>query len=175
MLCQKCQKNEATYHYHENIGGAEKTLHLCRTCRQEAEQAGDIGNTDLTLHSMFESFFGDPMIGLFDGMLLPMQTRTPVKEKKCTCGMTLRELTHTRMAGCPLCWTTFGKELASSIAAIHGKAAHTGRSHAKKREADELRRRIEALTKERDAAVAQENYERAAQIRDEIRGVKNEG
>lgn len=172
MLCEKCMKNEATYHYRENVNGAEKSFHLCRTCREAMEQSGEISNADLALHSMFGSFGTDPVTGLLDGLFAPMQIRTPVQEKTCACGMTLREFSRSKLAGCPRCWTTFGKELAASVAGFHTKAAHTGRIPGKFRETADLKKRIEALVHERDAAVAQENYERAAQLRDEIRALK---
>ena len=175
MLCEKCKTNEATYHYHENVNGAEKTYHLCRTCRDELEKSGEIGGSDLAMHPLFESFFADPMGGsLLNSLFAPVQSRMPTAEKKCTCGMTLREFSRTGMAGCPACWETFGRELAQTIAGIHGKTAHTGRVPAKMREKLSVKQRIEELERERTDAVKAENYERAAQIRDELKQLRGE-
>ena len=35
MLCQKCQKKEATTYYQETVNGKTTTLHLCEDCAKE--------------------------------------------------------------------------------------------------------------------------------------------
>ncbi|MGO2100463.1 ATP-dependent Clp protease ATP-binding subunit [Vagococcus salmoninarum] len=35
MLCQKCQKNDATIHLYANLGGERKQIDYCQTCYQE--------------------------------------------------------------------------------------------------------------------------------------------
>ncbi|MBP1041476.1 AAA family ATPase [Vagococcus sp. BWB3-3] len=42
MLCQKCQKNEASIHLYANVGGERKQLDYCQSCYQElkAQQQG---------------------------------------------------------------------------------------------------------------------------------------
>ena len=49
MLCEICNKNEATIHIQEIVGGKKKSLHLCSACAA-AKQHGagmDIGPFDL--------------------------------------------------------------------------------------------------------------------------------
>lgn len=175
MLCERCKKNEATYHYHENVNGAEKAYHLCRTCREEMEKSGEIGSSDLGMHPLFESFFTEPVGGtLFGSLFAPARSQISSAEKKCSCGMTLREFSRTGMAGCPACWTTFGRELQQTVGGIHGRTEHTGRVPAKMREKLSVKQRIEELEKERAEAVKAENYERAAQIRDELKQLRGE-
>ena len=38
MKCEKCQKNEATVFYRENINGKEAKYHLCPKCASELEK-----------------------------------------------------------------------------------------------------------------------------------------
>lgn len=173
MLCEKCKKNEATYYYHENVNGAEKAYHLCRDCKEEMEKKGELGDVDLNLSSMFDSFFADPFKGtLFGSLFAPVRSQIPSAEKKCTCGMTLRELSANGMVGCPGCYETFARELAGTVQGIHGRAAHTGRVPARFREKADLKKKIETLEAERQEAVKTENYERAAQIRDELKKLR---
>lgn len=175
MLCEKCKKNEATYYYHENVNGAEKTYHLCRDCKDEMEKKGELGDVDLGMGSMLDSFFADPFKnGLFGSLFTPVRSQISTAEKKCTCGMTLREFSQSGMAGCPACYDTFAKELATTVNSIHGRTAHTGQVPAKFREKISLKQKIEALEKERQEAVKNENYERAAEIRDELKKLKDE-
>ena len=41
MLCERCKKKDATFYYHENVNGAEKTYSLCRDCADEMEKRGE--------------------------------------------------------------------------------------------------------------------------------------
>jgi len=174
MLCERCKKNEATYYYHENVNGAEKAYHLCRECKEDMEKKGELGDIDLSMGSMFDSFFANPMqSGLFGSLFAPVRTQIQSGEKKCSCGMTLRELSANGMVGCPECYETFARELAGTVRSIHGRNAHNGRVPAKFREKLSVKQKIEALEQERLEAVKNENYERAAEIRDELKKLRD--
>jgi len=175
MLCERCKKNEATYYYHENVNGAEKTWHLCRDCKEDMEKKGELGDVDLNMNSLFESFFSDPLKGsLFGSLFAPVRSQIQSGEKKCSCGMTLRELSSVGMVGCPDCYETFAKELAGMVQGIHGRNTHKGRLPAGFREKLGVKQKIETLEKERLEAVKNENYERAAEIRDELKKLRSE-
>lgn len=175
MLCERCKKNEATYYYHENVNGTEKTYHLCRDCKEEMERNGELGDVDLNMNSMFDAFFADPFKGsLFGSLFAPGRNQIASGEKKCSCGMTLRGLSSGGMVGCPECYKTFERELAGTIRNVQGRNAHTGRVPAKFREKLGVKQKIEALEKERLEAVKNENYERAAEIRDELKKLRDE-
>lgn len=184
MLCEKCKKNEATFYYHENVNGAEKTYRLCADCAAELEKSGEIEtlSTDKLFDSFFEEFenpfksMNKMLSGFFgeSGGLLSSSRHT-TEEKKCkTCGMTLREFAESGMAGCPDCYAAFAKELEPTISRVQGKRAHIGRAPSGMREKIEQKHRIDELEAERKEAVKNENYERAAEIRDELRRLRGE-
>lgn len=54
MLCERCKKNEATFYYHENINGKQKTYRLCPECEAEMEKNGELKEFDAD--KMFEGF-----------------------------------------------------------------------------------------------------------------------
>ena len=180
MLCEKCGKNEATFYYHENVNGKEKSFRLCGECREELEKNGEL--KDLKNNPFFEqmdAFFADPfpsMHSLLDGFLGKGETRGLTGESKLCprCGMTLRELSSGGMAGCAQCYETFAKELEPTLGRLRARnaAAHTGRVPARFREKLEGKRRIEALEAEQKEAIRNENYERAAEIRDELKKLR---
>lgn len=182
MLCEKCKKNEATFYYHENLNGNEKTCRLCSECAAEMEKKGEIGHTSADkafegLDSFFsDGIFGDPfksMNNLLAGFFTPGVKQVQAAEKKCPdCGLTFREFAANGMAGCPKCYETFAKELEPTISKLHGKSTHTGRVPAKFREKLDLRNKIEALEAEQQNAIRDENYERAAEIRDELKKLR---
>lgn len=182
MLCEKCKKNEATFYYHENINGSEKTYHLCTECADEMEKKGEIGHTGMDktfegLDSFFsDGIFGDPfksMNNLLAGFFGNGVKQVQSAEKKCPdCGLTFREFAANGMAGCPKCYETFAKELEPTLTRVHGRSSHNGRVPSKFREKADMKRKIESLEAEQQNAIQNENYERAAEIRDELKRLR---
>lgn len=187
MLCERCKKNEATFYYHENVNGNEKTYSLCADCAAELEKKGelkkpgsfgDLGAWGGLFGDMNETF-GSLLDGdLFGSLFAPSKTRQLAersREKKCPlCGMTLSDFAREGKAGCPTCYDTFADELEPTIGRIHGKTTHVGRTPIKQREKKELRERIRALEAEQKEAIHAENYERAAEIRDELKSLRGD-
>lgn len=175
MLCERCKKNEANYYYRENVNGTEKAYHLCAECAAELEKTGEIkgmGND-----SFFDGFFGgSPMNSVFASLFAPTarEKRSQLKEKtKCTlCGASFEDLAREGKAGCPKCYEIFADELEHSIARIHGRTCHTGKEPQKYREKNETKRKITALEAELKESIQTENYERAAELRDEIKALR---
>lgn len=176
MLCEKCKKKEATVFYEETINGSSRSYSLCSDCADEMQESGE-----LTLH---KGFFGTSSIGsltdgLFGGLFtIPDTVRT--SRKLCPlCHASLESLKRSGRVGCPRCYDTFADELRGSIRAIHGAVKHVGKSP-KKREAAqapqaETNTHLDTLKVELKAAIAEENFEKAAALRDEIRAIEKEG
>ena len=78
------------------------------------------------------------------------------------CGMRESEVTKTGKVGCAQCYKTFQDILEPYVHRIHGNTIHTGRRPSRNRKLDELRL---ALKK----AVETQEFERAAQLRDQIK------
>ena len=86
--------------------------------------------------------------------------------------MTYKELASDGMAGCADCYTAFSKELESTVAKLHGHVNHRGRMPSRFREKQELKEKIASLEREREEAVKNEDYERAAVLRDQLRELR---
>lgn len=167
MLCQKCNKNEATVHVRQTVNGVKTEMMLCAGC------AGMEGGYSFFKDDLFSGFFSDSILGM----------RRSEEQKKCPrCGLTRRELAASGRAGCAACYEFFAPELDKIIYGIHGNARHNGSApvcHAeqmeKKKKLDELKNKIEALKKEQQEAIAEQNYEKAAELRDRIRALEEGG
>lgn len=167
MLCEKCKKNNAEVYYSENINGKETKYALCRECAEKMK--GELG---FQIPSLFhDSFFGGDIGSLIGSMLVPQKSqKTAATRKKCDlCGMTFDDLRREGKAGCPRCYDTFGDELERTVAGIHGGTRHTGRVPAKYRAKQETAEQIAELRRQIGEAVAAEDYEKAATLRDQIR------
>jgi protein arginine kinase activator len=174
MNCDNCHKYEASVHYQQVINGKASELHLCEKCASEkgmislsTQNAGHFGN-------LLSGFLGEDEI-LGKGKKVKL---------KCKCGWTNIDLKKTGYLGCPLCYKTFNRALTPLLRRIHGSNKHIGKIPTKitftepviaEKEAaeplgapgniDEFLR----LKRELDAAVKEERYEEAANLRDRIK------
>ncbi|MDR3645216.1 MAG: UvrB/UvrC motif-containing protein [Clostridia bacterium] len=166
MLCERCGKNPATTYYKEVVNGKTKEIHLCSECAEELGNGlfqGMNGFADFGLSSLLGSLFAQSM---------PVPATSV---KRCSsCGTSFEELAQNAQAGCANCYKEFYTQLLPSIERIHGKTRHIGKVPAsaskelrQHRELEELRQRLA------DAVNAQE-YEKAAELRDKIRGLEGE-
>ena len=76
--------------------------------------------------------------------------------------------------GCADCYDTFYEKLKPSLYRIHGRASHVGKTSSSYDAVSARKERIRELSEQMKEAVATENFERAAEIRDEIKSLKGE-
>lgn len=175
MLCEKCKKNNATVFYEESINGKTRSYSLCADCAKELEKNGEIS----LQHTPADGFFGTLGFGnindsLFSSLFgLPENTRT--SQKTCPlCHATFDDFRRHGKAGCPLCYNTFADELRGTVRSIHGSVKHIGRAPAKFKKRSENRTRLSELKQKLKNAIADENFEAAAELRDQIRALESE-
>ena len=162
MLCQNCGKNEATTHIKRIVNGETAELHLCTSCAEHLGYADMFSGFGFNISSFLNSFFPD-------SSLLP----SGKKELSCpTCGFTFEDIIRTGMMGCADCYGTFYDKLKPSLSRIHGRATHVGKVSTSFDSEDDIRARIRSLNEEMQEAIRTQNFERAAELRDEIKSLK---
>ena len=87
------------------------------------------------------------------------------------CGETYAEFQKTGMLGCAACYQAFRRELEPVITRVQGRTQHAGRRPPVSEEEQARQTRMEELRTLMEAAVAQENFEEAARLRDELRAM----
>ena len=75
------------------------------------------------------------------------------------------------MLGCAECYHAFQKELTPLITRMQGRAQHAGRRPPVSEEEQARMSRMEELRALMEAAVATENFEEAARLRDELKAL----
>ncbi len=174
MLCQKCQKKQATTHYQQTVNGETTEYHVCSDCAKELGLLGNVGFSQM--FSPFDLHFGDLFSGMFGAPTGPQQLGGASLSTVCPkCGVTLREIMDSGRLGCNECYRTFYRELAPSIEKIHGKATHSGKVPRSAGAALQNRRKAEQLKAELAQAIREENFEKAAGLRDQIKALESEG
>jgi protein arginine kinase activator len=163
MLCQDCNQNESSVHLTQIVNNKKLVLNLCKDC---AEKRG--------FHSPFEHM-PFPLAELVTGMVAKTTPaaktgRKSQKVKKCSgCGMSFDDFGKSGRLGCGQCYRTFRPEMADLLRKIHGAPKHRGKSLIGE---GELMQPMKEETKLRDElrrAVENEEFEKAASLRDQIR------
>jgi len=161
MLCENCQKNEATIHLTEIVDGARSEMHLCEHCAQEQ---GIAVKSQIPINELLGSLLAsqpsdEELFGLSD------------KELSCPhCGFTLEQYRKEAVLGCPYDYEIFEKALLPLIKKAHnGKTTHRGKVPSKMPEDAKKQVEISNLRQQLESAVQSEDYELAAKLRDKIK------
>ncbi len=158
MLCESCKKRQATVVFKEVVGDAIKQYHLCPECAQDKEFDSPKTQESASHTDMFLHMAKDLSSGLKTGGRL-----------RCTCGLTFAQFKTTGKLGCAECYTSFGEKLKPLFKRIHGATRHVGKIITKDEEYLRVRREILKLEDRLRRAVAKEDFEKAAKLRDEIK------
>ncbi|MDD3642107.1 MAG: UvrB/UvrC motif-containing protein [Candidatus Krumholzibacteria bacterium] len=164
MLCQFCKTRTATIHFTNVDGGDVQKIHICRQC---AEEKG----FEYLKKSNFEKH--DLIAGLMDDPAAPPRSGHRTANRCPTCGRTYAAFSKSASLGCSKCYECFGADIAKVLKRIHGNARHLGKVPRRFcTDGATTRRRLKELRSTLRAAVESENYERAAELRDEIESLR---
>lgn len=178
MICERCQKKKASVIHRDLHAGRLSVRHLCAECTEVLESTGELQDISAVLPPYMAPLSED------GGGRFPFFSAGKVSEggakarnhPKCPlCGMNLSDLLSGGRAGCPRCYEVFSDTLSGAISAMHGAQTHIGRVPAAVRVRKERGVRLAALRECLREAVASEQYERAAGLRDEIRALESDG
>lgn len=187
VKCDKCD-NEATVHEVNIKGGKRHEKHLCEKCARD--QGVSIVHAGPSVEHLLETFIAlkpdasiTPTPGGEAGSSAKAASGAP---PACSaCGRTFAQFRSTGVLGCPQCYSVFENQLGPLLSRAHEGGTHhvgkTPRSMASSvagavpvacRDAPDLERRLALLRVSLDEAVAGEQYEKAAKIRDELQRVQ---
>lgn len=163
MKCYRCS-NPATLHVTEIIKNVPHELHLCEECAQQylanpkssfPQASEDDEEADVNEEVQAE-------LEEIDKLVCP------------NCGISFKEFRGQGRLGCPHDYIAFQEELLPLLENIHGETQHVGRIP--KRAPEDSRKQFQIIKLKNDLrqAVAEESYEKAAEIRDEIQKLERE-
>jgi len=164
MLCQICGKNPATVHYTEAHDNKMSEIHVCENCAEEK------GFQQSAKQHQFD--IGELLAGMVDTMTSTEEER--VGHVQCPeCGLPYSGFKETGRLGCAKCYAAFQFQLRPLLRRIHGDTRHRGKVPVRDGEGVSRTRQIQRLHDELQRAVEREDFERAAEIRDEIRRLES--
>ncbi len=158
-LCERCKKAKATFHL-TNIEptGAKLERHLCDRCA--AEEGLLPAKTTVDLNELLENFIATSKAGGGDLNNLVCEN----------CGISYVEFRNQGLLGCANDYTAFKEHINRLLERTHdGATHHTGKAPKTTGATVKPRPDLRRLKRQLDEAVAAEDYERAARLRDRIR------
>lgn len=168
MLCDECRQREATVHLTKIVNNEKTEAHLCDECaRQRSDQF--LIEPSFTFHNILSGLFEPETVGLASG------SRRVVQRMRCeNCGLSFADFRRLGHLGCSRCYDQFGQQLEPVLRRIHGATRHVGKVPKRAATGLRLRRDLRRLEEELQEAIAKEEYERAAQLRDRIRQLREQ-
>jgi len=161
MLCCICKEKEAKVHLTQIVGEKMQKVDLCDECAKHK------GVNDPAGFSL-----ADLLLGL--GASQEMEQASGGPELKCpSCGFTQADFKKAGRLGCSECYVTFADGLEALLKSMHKGTKHVGKIPHALQQTRDLSEKLKSLQKKLDKAVAEEDFEQAAVVRDEIKTMKD--
>ena len=179
MKCEACAKREATVAYTHIVDDVKKTMFLCSVCA--GERAGDV-----PARPPSEGQDVPELVKEIKLELPNIEGPEEVGGLACSvCGTGYEEFKKAGRLGCYECYRAFAPQLERLLKRIHGASQHLGKAPIAEQpapakpsasgshplSADQLDQLRDELAK----AVSEEAFEEAAQLRDRIRELEEQG
>jgi protein arginine kinase activator len=177
MTCDICGKKKATVHLTEIVDEQASEMHLCEECARQK-------NTQM------EQQFGlaDLLAGLSDANKIPASKEGEKNVLKCSrCGLLYEDFRKFGRLGCGECYTSFKEHLTGLLRKIHGSNEYLGKTPVTYKEKEKKvtgtisegatipflpAETLSDLKKQLQSAIALEDFEKAALLRDKIRALE---
>ncbi len=164
MNCQFCKKAPATVYYTQIVANEVKKVNLCDACAKEK------GVNDPTSFSI-----ADVLLGLGAAQKMEEATAAAGSETTCpVCGFTQADFKKTGRLGCAKCYEVFADGLEQLLKGMHRGTQHRGKITPALRRSAEAGALLDKLEADLKTAITREEFERAAQLRDEIKQARKD-
>lgn len=162
MMCDECGIRPAVISLTTIANGEKQERKLCISCMAKLKK--QLPNLDLS-----------GLVGLMSGFLEAANAGQEAEiEPDITCeacGTTYSEFRNTGLLGCAQCYKAFHEPLEALLKRIHGQTHHAGRVPGGRAGQISLKFDIDRLKQQLVRAIAAEEYEQAAALRDQIRAL----
>ncbi len=165
MICEVCKKKPAKIHVTQIKDKQKISIHICQDCAHEKGVAGPAINTSFSVEQLLAGFVKSQAT---ESAEINMQ------QTCSSCGLSYRAFKESGRLGCSLCYDTFAEQLKPLLQKIQKETRHVGKVPNKGDAQLVLKRNVSDLRLQLKEAVSQENFELAANLRDQIRQMEEE-
>lgn len=156
-------------HFTKIINGEKTEIHLCEHCAQEK-------GTEFMISGTSGFAINNLLAGLFNlnSNIEQLNQNNPIQSGEIIqcdrCGMTLNQILNIGRFGCAHCYKAFQEQLNPLLRRLHGgNWKHNGKIPQRSGGVLNIRKKIDILKETLQTLVAKEEFEKAAEVRDEIR------
>lgn len=159
MKCQRCPK-QATLHITEVLGEDKfEEVHLCEDCAKKY---------------LYEPQQKKAQAKAAEAAAALADEGDGLGEKQCAaCGIKFVEFRNHGRLGCPHDYDAFRDDLLPLLESVHGETKHAGKAPRRQPTARPAPPELAQLRKALQQLVADEQYEDAARVRDQIRRLED--
>lgn len=157
MQCEICKNKDANVHLKQVCNGIIREVHVCQDC---AAKHGFDAQSQLSLTDF-----------LFGVSSHQQEALLPGADKSCpVCHARWADFNKSSRLGCAACYEAFAAELEPVLTSMHAKDQHVGKAPAGR----VVNIEAAALRKALGDAVAAQNFEEAAGLRDRLKALEAE-
>ena len=166
MKCHDCGERDGKVHLTQIVNNEKVVFHLCRECAAKRGFHSPLDNIPF------------PLANFLSGMLTkeepghPEQTTVGPDLVCPNCGLSFEEFSRLGRFGCGQCYKTFRDKLQGLLRKIHGSSLHRGKLPPMLSEEGTVIREHERLEEELKRAIDDEDFERAADLRDKLKSLR---
>ncbi|OLN23133.1 hypothetical protein BTO30_06345 [Domibacillus antri] len=167
MICQECHERPAALHFTKTVNGEKTEVYLCEKCAHEKGEYLFSGHPAFSLNNLLGGLFNPE----------PLFSSKPAfheEEARCEkCHMTFQQFLQTGKFGCANCYTAFDSKLIPILKRLHGgNTMHHGKIPERMGGTLHLQKELQQLREQLNEMIANEYFEQAADVRDQIRAVE---
>ena len=158
--CEQCHTSAATVHITRISNESATVSHLCEACAREKGIMVEVPPDDGQAQEInLSATRADISV-------------SPVDTRECGhCHFKFAEFAASGRLGCPRCYEEFEKDVSAMLSQVHGAAKHKGKQYSRREAALMAGEDVEKLRTELSDAIAREEFELAALLRDRLRGL----
>ena len=155
-----CKQKEAKVHLSHIVGDKMQKFDLCEDCSKAKGVDDPVGFS-----------LAELLLNL--GAAQEPEGDGDQADLKCpNCGFTRADFKKAGRLGCAHCYTTFAGVLDGLLKSMHKGTRHAGKVPLALRDGREQSEKMKTLQKRLDQAIATEDFELAANLRDELKQLK---
>lgn len=165
MKCQKCAK-PATFHITDIERGKPREYHFCDEHARQHLTPSDEPSEPTAMGELAKK------LAVGSGV---SREPSPADKQVCpNCNITFLEFRNSGRLGCPYDYEVFRDELMPLLENIHDETRHSGKVPRRAPRNSQAQTTLIQLRNDLKRAVAAEDYETAARVRDNIRTIEHE-
>jgi protein arginine kinase activator len=165
IFCEECKKNIATVFLTKISGNEVSKVQLCEECAARMEETTEAANLLAFLPQILSGLQGVEEHLVEDVLSCELLACE-------SCGTSFNDFQKMGFLGCARCYESFGEALKKVIIEFQESEEHCGKMPQKVSVGARLRKRLVDLERDLEHQIAEEEYEAAAAVRDQIREIE---